>query len=115
MCDHHVEYLTTEGKFIVLKDINIAVTYNKRMQPITITIPKGFKTNLATGLGSHINKKFKDPVKLAFIVHDYLYTYKIFDRKQADNILYDMLKDHVPYLFAKGVKLACRVFGRIFW
>lgn len=115
MCDHHVEYMTTEGKFIVLKDIKIAVTYNKKMQPIIITIPKGFKTNLATGLGHHINNRFKDPIKLAFIVHDYLYTYKIFDRKQADNILYDMLKDHMPHLFAKSVKVICRLFGRIFW
>lgn len=90
---------------------------------VNITVPKGFKTDLASvpQILWNIIPPFGDCTQ-ASIVHDFLYSNKgsvcglQFTRADADNILYTlMVQAGMSYIKAKSMYYAVRMFGGSHW
>jgi len=78
-----------------------------------ICVPKGFMTDFAT-IPRFLWSIFPawDKYGKAAVLHDYLYDYKVFDRKTCDHIFYEaMTVLRVPWWRRRLMYLAVRVFG----
>ena len=79
----------------------------------TIIVPKGFITDFAS-VPRFLWSIFPpwDKYGKAAVLHDYLYSYQIFERKICDRIFYEaMTVLGVPWWKRKVMYLAVRVFG----
>lgn len=81
----------------------------------TITIPAGFKTDLASipyPLSNWIKRDNKRYIR-SVIVHDYLYGEKrAYSRKYADDMLFECMKaEKVPFRYLYPMYWAVRLFG----
>ena len=108
-----LEILSKAGaNFSILEQREITIGASK------ITIPQGFKTDLATipqllwaffppiGTG---NEQYATPA----ILHDFLYTYKVFPRRKCDLVFLSAMKQYRVRSFVRySFYLSVRLFGR---
>lgn len=114
---HHIEFLDKpcikplkEYKYILGKEVEVQI------DDVTITIPKGFETDLASiprwywSILSPNNTSLVAPA----ILHDYLYACETyFTQKESDDIFYTaMIANEVNSFTAYQMYLAVRLLGR---
>lgn len=93
--------------------VNEEIVYESSVANMTITIPKGFPTDLTTVPKiPFIYEEFANEAIKASVIHDFLYTSKIVDRKMADDIFKEAsLASNVPKWKTDIMWSALRVFG----
>ena len=95
------------------KNFELLEDFTMYLDEKQITVPKGFDTDFAT-IPSFLIPVFglKFKYSKASVVHDYLYSVGLLDRKECDDIFYEsMIKLGINKVKAKTAYFAVRAFG----
>jgi hypothetical protein len=97
--------------------LNAPLVYQSDVAKITITVPAGFVTDLAsTPRLPFVYELAGGVANLASVVHDYAYSTHIVDRKTADAILREASAvTGVSWLTRQAMWLGVRAFGWSHW
>ena len=97
--------------------IETSVIFKSDIANMTITVPTGFPTDLASiPRIPIIYELIGNTSKMASVIHDFLYTSKLVNRKMADSIFLEAcVVTHVPSWRRIILWSGIRIFGKSYW